>query len=896
MKINLGNIKFVRKDKKLFSNRYRTVMEETKTGYIYEDNTEGVAIIPYRMGANGKEILIRDEYTPLHDTVLSIITGRRDPDDTSWQATARRELLEEAGILAEERWFIEVGEILPAGSYKRPDIMCIVDVTGVHQGKPETDGSIFEKKSTNMWVPVSDLLRMIREPRADMDSYLLSAITKFLSWNGMLGKSEEIEDLEKAKKGEERHGHKYIRRKPKKSGKAGYDYIYQEPKGKGPKKAESGKKPSLIEQLAALVGKKQGGEEEKKPKKQFPWDEFASTPPDMPDFKKGTNASQWVNILNSMVTSAVNSQLGDLDDADYDMMNDPLNVNSFYADAAIKMLDSVENRYSASESDIDEIKVENNKLADNAKREVKRAIISASFVLCNINHMTAVLNGSIVENVFDNFSYKMNGDRWRSSTYVKMDELSAISVMVKNRLGRLNETMQNIKWLQGSDPKLDWMVDQVYEAADNLMKARNRFSKNGLKFFINELTPKIESLKDAEEVDSAGKLLEQFEIFINEVIYSSTTSRTLGVFANQWNLKEKGIYDGASRFSAYAAGKIVDKIKGLESLGDDDIIKGYIQDFTKNNAFDFLTMSPSESPFRVSEQIFSYIDMHGMDKYYQDMVFFTGGRDSGVKTVDPFDISSVNKANHYKETVTTLTKAYNGENVYHDDDALFQSEQSNGGMGSMRKGKYAAIYTAMNTMILMNPNSPIESKVPAFIRMWSLASHNSLISNAIEEFVQDKGIDRGSYVNYHIASNRTVMPRRAAVKDALGDTIGKIYKNTQEELADATRGPVSLFRGNGDSELKSAVSSWTSIDHIAASFGHIVSKVDAPIESILIANNDDFNESYWTYPQEREYILVPGLLTADKKLQPEQLLSEQRQSILDKKLEHDAEIYNEYYS
>ena len=887
---------FVKKDKTLFQNKHKTILEHEKIGYVYTDNTEGVAIIPYRTAGNGREILIRDEYTPLHDTVLSIITGRKDADDKNWQSTARRELLEEAGILAEERWFTEVGDILPSGSHTKPDKMCVIDVTGVHQGKPSTDGSVFEKKSTNMWVPISDLLRMVKQPAGIPDAYFLAAVTKYLSWCGMLGKSEET-DLEKGKKGSEKPGHKYLRRKPKKSGKEGYDYIYTEPKAKGPKKDDKGKKPTMVEQLAALIGKKQGGDEEKKPKKQLPWDEFSSVPPDMPDFMKGQTAAQWKGTLDHMVTSEVNGHIRDLDDADYDMLNEPLRVDSLYADVAIKMLEATQRAYSTNQSIHDKISVENKKLDERAQSEVRNAIMAASNALCQVNHMTTVLNSSVVENVFDNFSSKINGDRWSDSNYKKLDKISAIVAVTKNTLEYLNDQMQGIKWLQGSDPKLDWMVDQVFEAADELMKSRNRFTKNGLKFFINEMSPKLESLKDAEEVSSSLKMLEQFEIFIDDVAYSSTTARNLGVFANQWNLKQKGIYDGATRFSAYASGKIVDKIKGLESLGDDGIVKGYINDVAKNDAFDFLTMSSSEEPFRLGEQVFAYIDMHGMDKYYQDMVFFTGGRkEATIKNASPEHMKATNIANHYPDCIATLTKAYNGEDVYHDDDALFQSEQANGGIGNMRKGRYAALYTAMNTMVLMNKNSPIESKMPAFIRMWSMASHNSLISNAVEGFVDEKSIDRGSFVNYHIASNRTITPRSKNTKETLTNTIKTIYDSTQESLKNRTKNhePIQLFRGNGDSEIKSTVSSWTGRDHIAANFGHVVSTVWAPPETVLVANSIE-NEDYWTYPQEKEYVLVPGLLPADKKLQPEQLLSEQRQAILDKKLEGDAEIYDEGY-
>jgi hypothetical protein len=123
------------------------------------------------------------------------------------------------------------------------------------------------------------------------------------------------------------------------------------------------------------------------------------------------------------------------------------------------------------------------------------------------------------------------------------------------------------------------------------MKSRNRFVKNGAKFFIDQLTPLVESLSDAEEVFKTADLLDQFEIFINEVAYSSTTARRLGVFANQWNLKQRGIYDGISRFSSYVSSKLVNKIRDLQSIGDDDILKKHVDNLASKDSLAFLSMS-----------------------------------------------------------------------------------------------------------------------------------------------------------------------------------------------------------------------------------------------------------------------------------------------------------------
>ncbi len=881
MRLNFNNIWFVRKDKTLLDHPHKTILEEPKTGYVYEKNGKGVAIIPYRRGPNGKEVLIRDEYTPIHDTVLSIITGGKEPEETGvdwWRDAARRELLEEAGILADRKWFEYVGEIIAAGSQKDFDVMCIVDVTGLHQGKPKTDGSIFEKKSTNMWTPVSDLLRMVSEPRGDMDSYLLAAVTKFLSWNGMLGKSAES-DLAKDKKGAERPGHKYLRRKPRATG--GYDYIYKEPEVKNKKEDEKKPKGGIMEQLAALLGKKQGGGEgEKKPKKQLPFDEFSKIPKDMPDFKKGVTAAQWDTMLSNMVTSRIDSFMKDLDDLDYTLMDKPSSAMT-YADTVVKLIGDSKNAYATQSIHSMDILVDNKKLSDQAASEVRQAVLKASYCVAVARHITASLNSGLAEKIFDNMAKK-------DISSSKLDKLVVVVHEVKSQLDDLDGIMKDMKWLQGSDPKLDWMMDNVFKSVDEMMQARNRFVKNGFKFYIDQLAPKLESLADAEEIHDSIKLIDGLEIFRDEAMYSSTTSHENATFANQWNLKQKGIYNGASRFSAYATGKLVDKVKGLEDLHDDRILKSHIDQLAKSDAFAFLSMSKSISPFQIGEQVFSYIDLHGMDKYYQDAVYLTGGRTKPFK----------DKVDHYGDSVKLLTAAYEGQDVYEDEDMLDISTDFGGQLGDMVKSHPAStVYAAMHTMLLLNKKTPITSRAPAFIRMWSTASHNSLMSNALEEFVSAKSVDRGSYVNYHVASNRTMTPRRTSVKEGLAYTANEIYSYSQEMIGMTSEIPgdtVKLYRGNGDSEVKSVASSWTPRDDVAANFGHSISVVDAPKESVFLFN-DIMNEDHWTYPNEREFVLMPGLLSADKKLNPETLAPSARQSIIDKQIDKASEAYGENY-
>lgn len=903
MRINLNNVKFV-KARNMHVNPFKSTLEKLDSGYVVDNRVEGVAIIPYRHGTNGKEILIRDEYTPVHSTVLSLVRGRKDPEDGSspewWRETARRELLEEAGILADQRWFSYVGEILPAAHYKNSDILVIVDVTGVHQGRPATDGSIFEKKSTNFWVSVYDVLKMVREPN-NMDSYLLAAITMFLSWCGLMPWGKSIESLAKDKKGSERPGHKYIRRIPLPQG--GYKYIYKEPEGKKGTKPEE-KPKGVMAQLAELLGKKQaGGEKEKKIKKELPFDEFSTVPKDIPDFRKGMSAVQWMAEMDRMVSMYTNEFINGLDDADYEVMNDPKNSQNMNAYAAISMLDRARDKYGFHEPTFANILVENKSLSETAQREVKRSILIASSVVARVNHLTTTMNSSLVEKIFDNIGSKLDA----GTTPSILDAIDRVVSTLSMHLQSMGTSIKDLKWLQGSDPKLDWMIDKAFESVDELMKSRDRFIKNGLKFYVNRLSSLVESLKDAEEINLAIKIFENFESFKEETIQSTVTARHFESFANQWNMKQRGIYDSASRFSAYVAAKMIDKIRSLESLGDDNILKNHIENLAKSPSFVFLSMGRSNRSFGLSEQIFSYIDLHGMKKYYEDMIYIAGGRKKKYYNKRGAEISEGYatekdklELDHFADVIKTLTKAYNGENVYWDDDALYQSERASGGIGNQRPGRFSAMYTAMNTMLLLNKNTPMASKMPAFISMWSVASNNSLISNMIEEFVTANSIDRSTFVNYHVASNRTVNTRRASIKDAMAQSIQQIYKETQDNLSNLYinpkgKKPIRLYRGNGESEVKSMISSWTPKDDVAVQFGSNIVTVEAPIEAVLLAYHED-NRDFWAFPHEEEHVLIPGVLPTNKRPEPDKLPDDARQRILDKKLEEEAMAYGENYA
>ncbi len=861
MRINLNNVTFVRKDRTLFSNPFKTIMEEKKTGYIYVDNTAGVAIMPYKMGANGKEVLVRDEYNPLHTTVMSIITGGKEKGETSRQA-AKRELAEEAGIDVEERWFEELGELLPSGDQKNPDMFFIVDVTGLPMRKPETDGSIFEKKSTNMWVSITDLHRIVREP-SNVDAYLLSAIVKMLEWCGLIANKSEESDLIKAKKGEQKAGHKYIRRE---GSEGKYKYIYTEPKGKTGKKEEAKKpKGGLLAQLTELLGQKKSGEEEEKPKKQLDFDAWPVAPNDLPEFSQGVTAAQWISNISRMVDTNVSKTISSIDDGTYELMNSP-DAKFGYIDTAIGLMYDKHSKYAGTEDNWKDLNVENKKLDESAKTEVKKAMLKMSSALGIINHTTAVLNSSIGENIMSGFEIRMKSadEKEDLNAMPSFDKLSTLFKEIKKTLNIADNMVQDTKWLQGSDPKLDWLTDATFDAVDKLMKTRNRFNKNIFSMYIGQLSDRIDNLDSAYAIESSAELLENFQSFIEDGLYSTIVSKDNKTFANQWNMKQRGIYSGASRFSAYAKAKVINKIKELEDKESDVAISRLITKLGDKRAFSFLSLNAKRGNiFHMSEQAFAYVAEHGLDKFYQDTVFLAGGR-----KLFAIDEDFRAKERSYLSTaLETLENAFTGKEIKNKKaiedklgKALGDITKGNGWSNNLDLGAFNSAY---NTIVLLNKKTSKESKAASFTRMWSSASHGSLMSNAIESFVDAKGIDRGTYVNYHVASNRVVAINRPEVKEVLSTTINDVYDNTQSSFAPGTT--LKLYRGNGENEIKSVASSWTSDFHVSEQFGSTITEAEVPSEAVLIYKNKD-NAEDWSYQYEQEHVLVPGILSLEKRI------------------------------
>lgn len=863
--LNNKNVIFVRKDKTLFENKHKVIKEHK--GYVYVDKTEGISVLPYRfVGKDSKmEVLIREEWNPIHGTILTVISGHRDDHEDGhgwWKETAQRELGEESGYWVDDKnRFSDLGKVISKKSYKDKDTFVTVNLTGVEKGKSEPQGKI-EKKSENFWVSVDLLKRMFTENNNNVDSYFFALSAKFMSFMGLLDKSEEVDLLKAVEtkkttgskrgpsklKGQQKPGHKYIRRE----GQSGeYKYIYTEPKGEKGEK-DDGKPKGILAQLVEALGKKTGETKEKSPPKLKPLEEFARVKEPIPDFKKGVTAEQWLNTL------------------DADVINNLINVSTTYkTNTSILSVKSLMDRayiYSnpsliLSRSElfsIDEINVENKKLDDRASILIKKAVSQTSRAYSVIEYYNGIMNSSATENIFKEAEEIIASIDEQENVYkdVYKEVLNNLFIPVTGLLNGLNSIdglMKEVKPLAKEDPKLGFMIDRIYESVDSLMKSRDRYIEDAVVFFINQIEPKINDMNNWYTFKSALSLIDGLQKFNELAINSSTIAAYNENFANQWNLKQKGIYDGVSKYLSNSIGKVINTYREVEKVQGSEVLDDIGIDFIEKDVFNFISLRHDQGRrFSINEQAFSYIDHFGLDRYYQDIVYMSGIYDRVHESI-PSKVRA-------EGALERVERAYNGI----------------GGLPVKNNILRTSADGIISTIMLLNPKSSTNVKVDSFIAVWSNASHGSLMTNAIEEMVNSKAIDRESYVNYHLASNRTVMARRPEIKESLANAIDVVYSDTQNVIKKDYDDKIFLFRGNGSSEAKSVASSWTWKEEEALKFGDHITEAEVPHEAVLMFASPYNHADAWEYKDEGEFVVVPGLLPPSQKIKTRPMEQERK--------------------
>jgi 8-oxo-dGTP pyrophosphatase MutT (NUDIX family) len=132
-----------------------------KHGLLIKRNS--VAVLPYTVDANGivEKIGILHEWNTLREGnyANTLITGSIDDSDEDAYATAVRELFEEGGFdmrgESSDKW-VFLGTFHDSKDSNREIPTFAVDVTGVEQGSPSTDGSSQESKSTLKMTDVNE--------------------------------------------------------------------------------------------------------------------------------------------------------------------------------------------------------------------------------------------------------------------------------------------------------------------------------------------------------------------------------------------------------------------------------------------------------------------------------------------------------------------------------------------------------------------------------------------------------------------------------------------------------------------------------------------------------------------------------------------------------------------
>ena len=146
------------KETTLYATDWMTVID--RDGYIFTHSINTVVyLLPYRIPKYGDYLLGRFEVCPAHSPAIQLyaLTGQCMPGDDPLKV-AVAELYEEAGIAAESGRFKSLGVVYLTKQADTQAHLFSVDVTGLPQQEPPTDGSMFEQGGYCAWIPRNQAL------------------------------------------------------------------------------------------------------------------------------------------------------------------------------------------------------------------------------------------------------------------------------------------------------------------------------------------------------------------------------------------------------------------------------------------------------------------------------------------------------------------------------------------------------------------------------------------------------------------------------------------------------------------------------------------------------------------------------------------------------------------
>ncbi|TPR53897.1 NUDIX domain-containing protein [Metamycoplasma neophronis] len=155
-------------DKLLFSSS-RINVYETEQGIIYAQrrNKDSIAALCYRKNADGsKDYLIRfqpliqlEENQAWNKLFPCPITGSFEENETPLNV-ALREVFEEAGYKITEKNLVNTFKFFATTQMNETVYGFIFDITNMNNTEPETDGSLMEKISKNVWMSLQEVKKI----------------------------------------------------------------------------------------------------------------------------------------------------------------------------------------------------------------------------------------------------------------------------------------------------------------------------------------------------------------------------------------------------------------------------------------------------------------------------------------------------------------------------------------------------------------------------------------------------------------------------------------------------------------------------------------------------------------------------------------------------------------
>lgn len=145
-------------DRTIFTTPWLDVRERDAYTFVHTHN-EVVYLLPFKCDAAGCPlVLARCEVCPAHGPTyeLTSITGQCSPERDPTEV-ALEELYEEGGYRADQSQLIHLKSMRPVKFADTTAHLYAINVTGMEQGTPPGDGSIFEQGASVKWIPISEI-------------------------------------------------------------------------------------------------------------------------------------------------------------------------------------------------------------------------------------------------------------------------------------------------------------------------------------------------------------------------------------------------------------------------------------------------------------------------------------------------------------------------------------------------------------------------------------------------------------------------------------------------------------------------------------------------------------------------------------------------------------------